>query len=572
MRFAVWAPVPGRVELVLRGERLAMERGEDGWWTADADAVPDDRYGYSLDGGPVRPDPRSRHQPDGIDAPSAVYDDDAFDWHDHEWTGIRLPGAVLYELHIGTFTPAWTFAGAIERLPHLAALGIDAVELLPVANASGSRGWGYDGVDLFAPHPAYGGPDGLKRFVDACHGHGIGVIMDVVYNHLGPAGNHLAELGPYFTDRHVTHWGDAVNFDGPGADEVRRFVIDNACMWLRDHHCDGLRLDAVHAIVDDSPVHVLAELSAAVQDLAGDLGRSLVLIAESDLNDPVFVRRRPDGYGLHASWADDWHHALHAALTGERDGYYEDFGSLDHLAKALRQAWVYDGAWSPHRKRPHGCSPEGLTGDRFVVSAQNHDQIGNRAAGDRLTSLTSPGRVRVAAALVLTSPFVPMLFQGEEWGTTTPFQYFTDHQDPALGQAVSDGRRREFAVFGWSPEAVPDPQDPATFERSKLDWSEVQKAGHAEILDLYRKLIKLRRATPDLTDPWLHQVEVWHGDQHVVIRRGPCVVAANLAGTPQTVSVRALPRAVLLATSPGVIVERDRLVLPPESAAVVSVR
>ena len=417
------------------------------------------RYGFSIDGGPVRPDPRSPSQPDGVDGLSAVVDHRAFAWSDATWRGVALPGSVLYELHVGTFSAEGTFDGVIAHLDHLVELGVDAIELLPVCEFSGNRGWGYDGVDLFAPHHAYGGPEGLKRLVDACHRAGLGVVLDVVYNHLGPAGNYLAEFGPYFTDRHQTGWGDAVNMDGPGSDEVRRFVVDNALMWLRDYHGDGLRLDAVHAIVDTSARHILEQLAVEVDALAAHVRKPLFLIAESDRNDPALVRARAaGGLGLAAAWADEWHHGLHTVLTGEHDGYYEDFGTGAVLAKALRQAWVHDGTYSPHRGRAHGRPVTGLTGDRFVIATQTHDQVGNRATGERLAALTTEGRVKVAAALLLTAPFVPMLFMGEEWAASTPFQYFTDHQDPALGQAVTEGRRHEFAAFGWDPDGVPDPQ------------------------------------------------------------------------------------------------------------------
>ena len=379
----------------------------------------------------------------------------------------------IYELHVGTFSPEGTFDGAAARLDHLVDLGVDVVELLPVAQFPGRHGWGYDGVDLYAPHDPYGGPDGLKRLVDACHARGLAVVIDVVYNHLGPAGNYLAEFGPYFTDRYTTPWGTAVNLDGPDSDPVRDFVVGNALMWVRDYHADGLRLDAIHAIVDTSAVHILEELRAQVEALAAELGRQVFLIAESDLNDPKIVHR-PElgGYGIDAQWSDDFHHALHAVLTGERTGYYADFGSLDHLAKSLRQAYVYDGGYSPHRRRRHGRSPAGLPPTRFLGYLQNHDQVGNRATGERSSMLLSTGLLKVAAAIVLLGPFVPMLFQGEEWAASTPFLYFTDHDDPELGEAVSEGRRREFAAFGWSPEQVPDPQAPETFEASVLRWDE----------------------------------------------------------------------------------------------------
>jgi maltooligosyltrehalose trehalohydrolase len=564
--FAVWAPLAGQVDLVLGGARIEATSAAGGWWHAEAVAAPGDRYGFAVDGRPAIPDPRSLDQPDGIDGLSAVYDHGAFPWSDDGWDGGRVTDGVLYELHIGTFSPEGTFDGAVRRLPHLVELGVDAVEVMPVATASGRWGWGYDGVLLYAVHPAYGGPDGCKRFVDACHAAGLAVVLDVVYNHFGPAGNHLPELGPYLTDRHTTFWGDAVDFDGPDAREVRRFVIDNALMWLRDFHCDGLRLDAVHAIVDESPIHVLAELGDEVDRLAKDVGRRLTVIAESDLNDPVFVRPRPEGYGLAASWADDWHHALHAVLTGETSGYYADFGELDHLVKALAQAWVYDGAWSPHRGRSHGRSPAGLPRDAFVVAAQNHDQVGNRAAGERLSSLTSWGRLHVASALLITSPFVPMLFQGEEWGASTPFLYFTDHRDPGLARAVRDGRRREFAAFGWAPEDVPDPQDPATFRRSRLDWDEPDLAPHADLLRWYRDLIALRRAEPDLRDPAV-PVTPTHRQGVLSVRRGGIVVVVNLGDRSRSAAVG--PTTLLMGSDQGVRTDRAGVVLPVDSVAIL---
>jgi maltooligosyltrehalose trehalohydrolase len=570
--FRIWAPHAKGVELLLDGRPLTMTQSDRGWWERPvADARPGARYLLSLDGGPGRPDPRSPYQPLGVDGPSQLVDHARFAWTDRGWKGFLLPGSVLYELHVGTFSAAGTFEGAIEKLPHLVALGVDAIELMPVGEFSGSRGWGYDGVDLFAPHSAYGGPEGLKRLVDACHGAGLGVVMDVVYNHLGPAGNYLPEFGPYFSERHVTNWGPAVNFDGPHSDEVRRFVIDNALMWLRDYHCDGLRLDAVHAILDDSAVHILEQLESEVQALSAHLGRPLWLMPETDLNDPKFVRS-PDvgGFGLDASWADEWHHALHACLTGERDGYYEDFGRMAQLAKALKQAWVYDGVWSPHRRRTHGRHPGQLPGNRFVVSTQNHDQVGNRALGERSAALMSSGRLRIAAALLLTSPFIPLLFMGEEWGASTPFQYFTDHPDPELGRAVSEGRRREFAHFGWDPQRVPDPQDPATFERSRLDWSEPGGGVHLELLSWYSELIALRRRLPALTDPRREGIEVGYDEREgwLLFRRGDIEVGANLGSDPVDLEVGATE--LLLGSDPGVRLDETRLVLPPDSVAVLT--
>lgn len=564
MRFSLWAPRPGRVDVEVDGRRVPMAPEEGGWWAAEVPARPGARYGFSLDGGPLRADPRSPSQPDGVEGLSAGYDHGAFFWTDARWPGRALEGAVLYELHIGTFSAEGTFDGAIAHLDHLVELGVDAVELLPVATFSGDRGWGYDGVHLFAPHPAYGGPDGLKRLVDACHAHGIGVLMDVVYNHLGPVGNHLGELGPYFTDRHRTAWGDAVNVDGPGSAEVRRFILDNATSWVRDYHCDGLRLDAVHAIVDDSPRHLLAELAEEVAAAGRAAGRTVVVIAESEANDPILVRSPPEGYGLDAVWADDWHHALHAVLTGEAEGYYEDFGEPDDLVTALQQAWVYDGRWSVHHGRPRGGSPAGLPPTAFVIATQNHDQVGNRAAGERLGALTTPGRLRIAAALLLTSPFTPMLFQGEEWAAGAPFQYMTDHRDPALATAVREGRRAEFAAFGWAPDAVPDPQDPATFERSRLDWREPAQPEHAEHLAWHRALIALRRQEPDLRDPAVGVHAHWD-DGVLVVRRGSIAVVANLDVRPRHAAASG---AVRLATE-GVREGRTVLELAPDSVAIL---
>jgi maltooligosyltrehalose trehalohydrolase len=568
--FRVWAPAAQQVELVLVDGRSAMEPMPGGWWRSAARAGRGTRYAFAIDGGEPRPDPRSPSQPDGVHGMSEVLDHGQFEWHDDDWRGVSLRGAVLYELHVGTFSPEGTFDGVGERLSHLVDLGVDAIEVMPIAAFPGRRGWGYDGVDLFAPHHAYGGPDGFKRLVDACHGAGLGVVLDVVYNHLGPSGNYLREFGPYFTDRHVTNWGAAVNFDGPGSDEVRRFVVDNAVMWLRDYHCDGLRLDAVHAIVDESGLHILEQLGGEVGALADQLRRPLVLVAESNANDPRLVRARAaGGFGLDASWADDWHHAVHSVLTGDTAGYYEDFGRLDHLAKALQQAWVYDGVWSPHRQRVDGRSAAGLAGDQLVVCTQNHDQVGNRAAGDRLAALTTTGRMKVAAALLLTGPFTPLLFQGEEWGAATPFQYFTDHDDPVLARAVSEGRRSEFAAFGWDPADVPDPQEAATFERSKLDWSELAGDEHGEVLAWYRELLALRRATPDLTDPRLELVEaVAEPSGLVTVRRGSVTVVANLGSSNRVVP--ALPPSRLLAASDGAIALADgALTVPPDTAAVL---
>jgi maltooligosyltrehalose trehalohydrolase len=572
----VWAPAARRVDVFVDEDTVPMTLEPFGWWRAEVpSAKPGSDYGFSLDGGAVLPDPRSPWQPRGVHGRSRLVDHSAFPWTDDGWRGLHLPSAVLYELHVGTFTPEGTFDAVVARLDHLVDLGVTAVELLPVAEFPGTRGWGYDGVALYAPYSGYGGPEGLKRLVDACHARGLGVVIDVVYNHLGPDGNHLPNFGPYFSDKYRTNWGSAVNFDGPGSDAVRDFVVDNALMWLRDYHADGLRLDAVHAIKDESAVHVLEQLASAVRELSAHVGRPLFLIAESDLNDPRFVRS-PElgGYGLDAAWADEWHHALHAVLTGENTGYYEDFGSVTLLAKALRQAWVYDGTFSPHRMRSHGRPPTGLTGHQFTVCTQNHDQVGNRALGERSSGLMPESRLRVAGALLLMSPFLPLLFQGEEWGASTPFQYFTDHQDPELGRAVSEGRRREFASFGWDPADVPDPQDPATFQRSRLDWSEPEREPHAGLLDWYRRLIRLRRDWPELTDGRLDLVQTgWDEERScLAVRRGNLAVACNLSGEVQAVPLWADAAVeVLLASTDEIEATPSGVALPPDSVAILHV-
>src|SRR6266699_3026600 len=573
--FRVWAPGKQRVELVSGRSRASMTKLEGGWWkSADAAAGPGTRYGFAVEGGDTRPDPRSASQPDGVLGLSEVVDHELHSWTDARWNGLSPSRLVLYELHVGTFSPAGTFDGVLDHLPHLVALGVDAIELMPVVEFSGNRGWGYDGVDFFAPHHAYGGPAGLKRMVDNCHAAGLGVVLDVVYNHAGPVGNYLRDFGPYFAEGHRTAWGAPFNFDGNGSDEVRRFVVDNALMWVRDYHIDGLRLDAVHAIVDDSPLNIFEQLATEVHAASAALHRSVLLFAETDANDPRLVRARDaGGYGLDAAWADDWHHALHVVLTGERTGYYEDFTFPGMLAKALRQAWVYDGVWSHHRQKLRGAKSAGVAPNAFVVAAQNHDQVGNRAAGDRLAALVDEGRARAAAALLLTSPFTPLLFQGEEWGASAPFPYFTDHADPDLGLAVTTGRQREFAAFGWDPADVPDPQDLATFESARLDWAESAKEGHRDLLDWYRELIRLRREVGSLADPRLDRVGV-RCDQRagwLVMHRGEVAVAANLGAASWTFP--AGQQATALAVSD----QRVRRVtggveLPPDTVAIMLMR
>lgn len=572
--FRVWAPKAQRMEIELNGrQRLPMQAGEGGWWQIDVDeaGIRTD-YAYSVDGSQPLPDPRSPWQPHGVHGASRVVDHEAFHWSDRGWQPGPLASAIIYEMHVGTFTPEGTFDAAIEKLDHLVDLGVTHVELMPVAAFSGSRGWGYDGVALYAPHHPYGGPDGLKALVDACHRRGLAVILDVVYNHLGPDGNYLAMFGPYFTEHHKTNWGDAVNLDSAGSDEVRGFFIDNALMWLRDYHIDALRLDAVHALIDDSAIHFLEQLGAEVKALQGALGRHLALIAESDLNDPRMIRS-PEigGYGMDAQWSDDFHHALHVALTGEQEGYYADFNGLADLAAALQQAFVYDGRFAPSRGRRHGRPATGLPGYKFLGYIQNHDQIGNRAQGDRISHLVSPGLAKIGAAIVLTAPFIPMLFQGEEWGASSPFQYFTNFDNTELGNAVSEGRRNEFAAFGWDPDEVPDPQSAETFQRSKLNWAEIKEEPYASLCDWHRQLIRLRREIPALGTGPLDSVSVRYDEsaRWIVIDRG-AVVVCNLNADAQTIP---LPRRghLRLSSQEGVTLNEDGIHMPGESAAVVEI-
>jgi malto-oligosyltrehalose trehalohydrolase len=569
----VWAPNASAVDVAVSGRRHPMAPDEDSWWSASLpEAASGSDYSFCLDDGDPLPDPRSLWQPTGVRGPSRLYDHGSFDWTDSRWRGVPLAGSVLYELHVGTFTAEGTFDAAIGRLDHLTGLGVDAVQLMPVAAFSGQRGWGYDGICLWAVHEAYGGPDGLKRFVSACHERGLAVLLDVVYNHVG-IGNRLADFGPYFTEAHQTPWGPAVNLDQPGSDEVRAFVIENALMWLRDYHLDGLRLDAVHELADRRAVHLLEELAGEVDALAARLGRQLVLIAESDCNDPRLVTaREAGGYGLAAQWSDDFHHALHAVLTGERQGYYGDFGSLATLAKTLTRVFRHDGTYSSFRGRTHGRPVDVLAtpAHRFLGYLQDHDQVGNRAVGDRIADLVPAGLLKVGAGLVLTAPFTPMLFMGEEWGADTPWQYFTDHPEQWLADAVSEGRRREFASHGWGA-AVPDPQDPATFQRSKLDWAQPAGEPHAELLAWYRELIALRRARPELSDPRLAQTRVSYDEEArwLVAARGGLLIVASLGGAPLRVPLPVPPTGVLAASRPGVTVDGAEALMPAASFAVL---
>ncbi|MGW9024848.1 malto-oligosyltrehalose trehalohydrolase [Streptomyces sp. NPDC055722] len=580
MQFEVWAPQAARVTLHCGAAEQGLTRdpGRAGWWTGEAEAGDGTRYGFALDDGPVLPDPRSRRQPDGPDGLSAVVDHGAYAWHT-PGEGHGLPGAVLYELHVGTFTREGTLDAAAERLGHLADLGVTHVELMPLCPFPGRHGWGYEGVSLWAVHEPYGGPEALKRFVDRAHELGLGVVLDVVHNHLGPSGNHLPAFGPYFTETHHTPWGAAVNLDAPGSDEVRAFLTGSALAWLRDYRLDGLRLDAVHALCDTRAVHFLEELSSAVDALAAETGRPLFLIAESDLADPrVITPRGENGLGVHAQWNDDFHHALHTTLTGESQGYYEDFARAPFtaLGKTLTGGFFHDGTYSTFRGRRHGrpLDRTRISAHRLLGYAQTHDQVGNRAQGDRLSASLSPGLLACGAALVLTAPFTPMLFMGEEWAAGTPWQFFTNHTDPKLAEAVRRGRRREFAAHGWAEEDVPDPQDPATRDRSCLDWSEPGHGIHARVLAWYRELIALRRAEPDLSDPDLEDVKVTHDESAgwLAFRRGDVLVAVNLAAETAKIPLGITHARVLAAWEPVEPPDQDGVLSVPGESCVVLTR
>jgi maltooligosyltrehalose trehalohydrolase len=539
MRFSVWAPLAkASVELVCAQERFPMRADAAGQWAVECTPRGlSQGYRYSIDGGTPLPDPRSAWQPQGVHGPSFVIDESDL----KAITGSKfrpqpLRHAVIYELHIGTFTPEGTYAAAAVKLPYLASLGVTHLEIMPLASFPGDHGWGYDGVYLYAPQPSYGTPLELARFIAQCHTHGLAVLLDVVYNHLGPDGNYLSLFAPYFTDRVKTAWGDAVNYDGPESDGVRQFVIDNARRWLDVYGFDGLRLDAVHAIFGFEAVHVLEELASSLQAWAAAADRCIVLIAESDLNDPRLIHSAArGGYGLDAHWADDFHHALHRVVTAESAGYYADFKGIEDLATAIRDGYVYQGQHSDFRRRRHGRTPLEVRPDQLVVSAQNHDQIGNRAQGERLSMLLKPAQLQAVAALTLLSPFVPLLFQGEEWGATTPFLYFTDHQDERLGELVAAGRRKEFASFGWHSE-VPDPQAATTFARSRLNWAEQTEPAHQELLSWYRRLIALRAGITHGSPRPVH-VTFDAGASWLSFTHGDLCIAVNFAARPVSFSL-----------------------------------
>jgi maltooligosyltrehalose trehalohydrolase len=590
-QFVVWAPLAEQVAVKIVGppaRLIPMSKDAFGYWRASVeDLHPGARYVYVI-GGAERPDPASHSQPDGVHGPSMVVDHRGFEWQDPEWQGVRLEDLIIYELHVGTFTPEGTFDAIINRLDDLRNLGVTALEIMPVAQFPGERNWGYDGVYPYAAQNSYGGPAGLKRLVNACHRAGLAIILDVVYNHLGPEGNYLSCFAPYFTATYKTPWGNAVNFDGAYSYGVRDYFIGNALHWLEQYHIDGLRLDATHAILDHGARHFLEELAEAVADFSHCHGRERLLIAESDLNDKrVTAPIAAGGYGMDAQWCDDFHHALHVLLTGERHGYYEDFGHIEQLVKAYREGFVYSWQYSPHRRRMHGSSGRDVPGRRFVVFSQNHDQVGNRMLGERLAALVSFEAQKLAAGAVLLSPYVPLLFMGEEYAEPAPFLYFISHADEALVTAVREGRKLEFAAFKWKGEP-PDPQSLEVFGRSTLDWRQRADGKHQTMLAFYTSLIELRKTTPALASLNKENLEAralnerllmlrrWDGESQVVslmnFAAEPVEVAADF---PEGLWEKLLDSADaawagLGSAIPRVVPAGRQLTLHPESCAVFS--
>ncbi len=567
--FRVWAPQVEKVELHIVApvdRRIALTRNMRGYHEAVVDTGAGTRYFFVINGlenGHGRPDPASRSQPDGVHEASEVVAS-AFEWHDAGWRGVPLEDYVVYELHAGTFTDAGTFDAVIEHLDDLSDLGITAIELMPIGQFPGTRNWGYDGVFIGAAQNSYGGPLGLKRLVDACHARGLGILLDVVYNHLGPEGNYLAEYGPYFTGRYKTPWGDALNFDGPHSDDVRWFFVHNALQWIDEFHIDGLRVDAVHAIVDRTAEPFLQDLTTAVRERGNALGRHVYTFAESNLNDPRVITPKGElGLGFDSQWSDDFHHSLRTLLTNETSGYYAGYGRTSDLARTLTSGYLYTGQHSVYRGRKHGVAPKTRDGRQFVAFAQNHDQVGNRMTGDRLAATVSPGKVRIAAAAVILAPFIPMLFMGEEYGETAPFQYFTSHADRDLIEAVRRGRHKEFERFQWSEEP-PDPHDIDTFLRSKLRRKPLD-----EIRALYKELLHLRASTPALRELDLDAVETHAGDEQrtLLIKRRNTLLAFNFSDAPRVIVLPFVDTIWTPMIETGVDVNGNVLTMPPESFA-----
>ncbi|MFL6213019.1 MAG: malto-oligosyltrehalose trehalohydrolase [Blastocatellia bacterium] len=591
-QFVVWSPLLDQLTLKVVGAEsrtIPLSKDDFGYWQATVEGIePGTRYLYVIGEGVERPDPASSAQPDGVHAASAVVDHRRFEWRDGDWRGLPLEDLIIYELHVGTFTPEGTFDAIITRLDDLQQLGVNALEIMPVAQFPGKRNWGYDGVYPYAVHDSYGGPDGLKRLVNACHHRGLSVILDVVYNHLGPEGNYLSGFAPYFTDAYKTPWGNAINFDGPYSYGVRDYFLNNALHWLEHYHIDGLRLDATHAILDHSAKHFLRHLAEEVAAFSQRQGRTRLLIAENDLDDcRVTTAIEAGGYGMDAQWSDGFHHSLRTLLTGERHGYYEDFGDIEHLAKAYREGFVYSWQYSPHRKRLHGSSSKDLPGHRFVVCAQNHDQVGNRMLGERLSSLVPFEAQKLAACAVLLSPNVPLLFMGEEYGEQAPFLYFISHADEALVAAVRAGRKAEFAAFKWKGEP-PDPQSVETFRQSTLNWERRASGTQQTMLTFYASLIRLRKTTPALARLNKEHLEAnVLSETLLMLRRwdadGQIIALMNFADRPASLTAdfaegywqKLLDSADAAWAGPGseilqVVPSGSQLVLQPQSCAIFS--
>lgn len=568
---SVWAPRAHTVALQHKHTLIDMLKHADGWWRVSVEIEHGDDYGYWVDNQGPFPDPRSRWQPNGAHGLSRYFAK-PFSWTDQQWRGVAHKEAIIYELHVGTFTQEGTHQGIIDRLDHLCELGVTHIELLPVAQFSGEHGWGYDGVQLYAPHHAYGSPDALMQLVDACHAKGLGIILDVVYNHLGPSGNYLGHFAPYFHNHYHTPWGQAVNVDGFHSPEVRRYFIDNALMWLNDFHFDGLRLDAVQTIMDGSAIHFLEQLAEEVDQLQATQDRPLILIAESHMNDSRLMLSRPNGgYGLQAQWHDDFHHAVYAFLTGEQAGYFQDYGQIEQITEVLNNGVYFHGQFCHYRQRLLGRPPEGLSGENFVAYIQNHDQVGNRPGGERLCHLLNLGQMKIAAALLLTSPFIPMLFQGEEWGASTPFFYFTDHHEDKLAKDIKRGRRHEAQEFGWPLTHFSDPQEPDSFTRSQLSWDDMSGDQNHELLEWYKQLLVLRRRHSSLQcGAFLKgSAHVDAKSKVISVIRGDFELICNCSDSHQNVTARISGCKLNLPSHGEIRVHSDHVSLPPHSAVLL---
>lgn len=576
--FKVWSPFCRQLNLIMylgdNQQVCLMKKMENDIWTYSTKIESHCLYQFQLDGGRIFPDPCSHFQPQGIHGPSEVIDHLNYPWTDSDFTPPPWQTAIIYELHIGTFTPQGRYIDMIDKLAYLKELGITHIELMPVAAFPGNHGWGYDGVYPFAPHAAYGRPEELKSLVDACHQQVLAVILDVVYNHFGPSGSYFMNYGPYHTKRYRTPWGDAINFDDEYSDQVRRMILENISMWLTDYHFDGLRLDAIHTIFDQSATHILEAVAQHVQILDQKLNKKHFLIAESDLNDPKIIRAAEEwGFGFTGQWSDDYHHAVHSYLTKEREGYYRDFGRLTDIGKALQKGYVYDGNYSNSRKRSHGRPLEKVNPRRLITFIQNHDQIGNRAKGERLSELLSLDQLKLAAALNILAPTTPMIFQGEEWGASSPFIYFTDHQETDLAKAVQEGRASEFATFGWEKNEIPDPQATLTFESSRLLWEEKDWEGHYELLAWYQKLIKIRKL---YLDPGSMQfieknnLKLSHEDDFLIFTQNKIVATFNFADQAQVIDQAIVDQhaSILAASRSGVGVRKEGVSMPANCVAI----